>query len=65
MILQVRTTIVDIFMRIDIFIVKKFSRDVDLEEVTSCYIRYIYFVKIVIFVWVNSTDPRQNQSKLH
>ena len=43
---------------LDGFIVKKVSRNVDFEEVTSCYIRQIYFMKIVIFVWANSTNPR-------
>ena len=32
----------------------------DFEEVTSCYIRSFYFVKIVIFVWENSTNPGQS-----
>ena len=32
----------------------------DFEEVTSCYIRLFYFVKFVIFVWANSTNPQQS-----
>ena len=60
MILQIRSAILNILLDIRYFCYKKASKKVDFEEVTSFYIRWIYFVKVVIFVWANSSNPRQN-----